>query len=379
VVPGTFDGGGGGVSPFKRTSGVYALYIPRRSGGVVQRTCGTKDAKLAKAMGRMVRTLRDQRRWDVLDAIDAGTLTVPAAWDAYSMNRLDDAVAAAHDERLLPIAKRWLASLTVAPRTHAVYRGKVDRIIPADLTVAQFTPGWVRDTIAALPVTSGTKGQYLHVLTSLADYCVAHGHLESNRLRERGLVPRHRTNAPRVLWKEEADDVRLVNAAPEPERSYFALVHATGAERDAALVMVRRDLDLDAATCHIPGTKTRTRDRRGVPIEPWALPILRAHVAGLLPDAPLFPGLTRDHLNRAHRAARTVAKLDGYQLRDARHSYAVRAILRGEPIWKVSKWLGHANLGITARVYTQFNLADALDAIGAPNATAHATSRRRTS
>jgi hypothetical protein len=27
------------VSPFKRFSGVYALYIPRRSGGVVQRTC----------------------------------------------------------------------------------------------------------------------------------------------------------------------------------------------------------------------------------------------------------------------------------------------------------------------------------------------------
>lgn len=340
------------MSPFRRASGVYALYIPRRSGGVVQRTCGTKDAKLAKAMGRMVRTLHDQRRWDVLEAIDAGRLTVADCWDAFAMNRLDAAVAKAHDERLAPIAQRWLDSLNVAPRTVALYRGKIARIVPPDLTVAQFTPGWVRDTLAALEMTSGTKAQYLHVLTALADYCVAHGHLEANRLRERGLVPRYRTNAPRVVWKTEEEDQRLVNAAPEPFRSYFALVHATGAERDAALSMRRRDVDLDEWTVHIPGTKTRTRDRRGVPVEAWARPIVAAHCRGLLPDALLFPTLRRDAVNRAHQEAREAVELAGYQLRDARHSVAVRAILRGEPLWQVSKWLGHANLGITARVYT---------------------------
>jgi integrase len=361
------------MSPFRRASGVYALYVPRRSGGVVQRSCGTKDAKLARAMGRMIRTLHDQRRWEVLEAIDAGRLSVADCWDAFSMNRLDAALAAAHDVTLRPIAERWLETLQAAPRTVAGYRSKVSAIIPEQLTVAQFTPGWVRDTLAALDVTSGTKAQYLHVLTALADYCVAHGHLDANRLRERGLVPRYKSNGPRVMWRPEADDRRLVDAAPEPFRSYFALVHSTGAERDAALAMRRRDIDTSDWTVHIPGTKTRTRNRRGVPVEAWARDILAAHLRGRLPDALLFDGLTRDQVNRAHRDARTAAKLDGYQLRDARHSYAVRAILRGEPIWKVSKWLGHSNLGITARVYTQFQLEEAMAAV---DATVHATRRR---
>jgi integrase len=361
------------MSPFKRSSGVYALYIPRRSGGVVQRSCGTKDAKLAKAMGRMVRTLHDQRRWDVLEAIDSKRLSVAEAWDAFAMNRLDAAVARAHDVRLADVAARWLDSLAAAPRTVAGYRGKVAAIVPEDLTVAEFTPGWVRDTLSTLDVSSGTKAQYLHVLTSLADYCVAHGHLAANRLRERGLVPRYRTNPPRVVWRTAEDDRRLVDAAPEPYRSYFALVHATGAERDAALAMRRRDVDLDAWTVHIPGTKTRTRDRRGVPVEAWARPILARHVRRVVPGALLFPDLTRDAVNRMHRTAREAVGLDGYQLRDARHSYAVRAILAGTPLWQVSKYLGHANLGITARVYTQFQLEDAMAAL---DATAGATSRR---
>ena len=75
-------------------------------------------------------------------------------------------------------------------------------------------------------------------------------------------------------------------------------------------------------------------------------------------------------------AARTVAKLAGYQLRDARHSYAIRALLRGEPLWKVSKWLGHSNMAITAKVYAQFDLDDALAASTELNrrATSRATS-----
>lgn len=365
------------MSPFKRASGVYALYVPRPQGGVVQRSCGTRDAKLAKQMGRMVDQLKSQRRWDALEAIDDGRLTVGAVWDAFTMNRLDALVAAADDRPLAPIAAQWLETVQVAPRTLLVYRGKVGRIIPDDLTVSQFTPGWVRDTLAALPVSSGTRAQYLHVLTSLADYCVAHGYLAANRLRERGLVPRHKTNAPRVTWKTAADDQRLVGAAPEPYRTYFALVHGTGAERDAALMMRRRDVDTADWTVHIPGTKSRTRDRKGVPVDAWARPIVAAHCRGLLPDALLFPDISRAQVNRQHLAARAAAKLDGYQLRDARHSFAVRHILAGTPLWQVSKYLGHANLGITAKVYTQFELEAAMAVLG--NTTKSATARRATS
>lgn len=343
------------MSPFRRGA-YWSLYIPRRAGGVVQRATGTTDRALAGRMGRMVDVLRDQRRWDILEAIDQKAVSVGEVYDAYAIQALDALmarVAAADVPMALDLVDRWVGTLRQAERTVAAYAQKVRALLDETVRVTDLTPGWVTDRLATLPHTPATVRQYAHALSLFCRYLRGHRLLDSNPVRD---VDLPRGTGKRAIWKTEAEDRRLVDAAPEPLRSYFALVHSTGAERDAALAMVRRDLDLTAGTCHIPGTKTRTRDRKGVPIEAWALPILRAHVAGLLPDAPLFPTLTRRAIASAHVDARTAAKLPGYQLRDARHSVAVRAILRGEPIWKVSKWLGHANIGITAGVYAQFDL-----------------------
>jgi integrase len=355
---------GGSVSPFKRGA-FWSLYVPRRSGGVVQRATGTTDKKLADRMGRMIETLADQRRWDVLDAIDAKRVTVPEVWDAYAMNGLDTLMARASAVNLAHLVEPWLASLHHTPGTIAGYRTKIEALIPASLLAADVTEGWIVDRITAIPFTGTTKGLYLAVLTLFLDYAVAHRAMPTNPARNKALVKRPRPNPARRVWKSAADDLRLVNAAPEPFRSYFALVHATGAERDAALRMRRRDVDLTAWTVHIPGTKRATRDRRGVPVDSWARPLVSALCAGKLPDALLFPGMRRTVLNYAHRDAREAVGLDGYFLRDARHSFAVRHLLAGVPLWKVSKWLGHNNVKTTAEVYTRFELDEAMEMLGA--------------
>lgn len=364
------------MSPFRRGK-YWSLYVPRRSGGVVQRACGTTDANLAKAMGRMVDTLADLRRWDVLEAIDAQHITVSQAYDAYAMNSLDALMARAKAEaapEALDYVPRWLATLRKAPRTVVAYEQKVRAMLGEGCKVSAITSGWVADVLGAMPHTPATVRQYAHAFGLFCRYLKGHGLLTDNPVRD---VDLPKGTNKRVRWEPEASDRRLVDCAPEPFRSFFALVHSTGAERDAALAMVRSDLDLTAQTVRIPGTKNKNRDRKGVPMEAWAVPILTAHCKGLLPDAPLFPTLTRSTANHAHLQARTAAKLDGYQLRDSRHSYAVRAILRGEPIWRVSKWLGHANIGITASVYAQFDLEAAqaeLNQHAAPRATRRATS-----
>lgn len=365
------------MSPFKRGA-FWSLYVPRRSGGVVQRATGTTDKALAGRMGRMIDVLQDQRRWDVLEAIDRRAVTVGEVYDAYTMNGLDALLArlaAAAVPDALEYVDRWIGTLRKAPRTMAAYEQKVRAVLGDGVKLTALSAGWVTDRLATLPYTPATVRQYAHALSLFCRYLKGHRLLAENPVRD---VDLPRGTNTRAVWKPEADDRRLVDAAPEPFRSYFALVHATGAERDAALAMVRRDLDLTAATAHIPGTKNKNRDRKGVPIEPWALPILTAHVRGLLPDAALFPTLSRNTVNKAHREARTAAKLPGYQLRDARHSYAVRAVLRGEPIWKVSKWLGHANIGITAGVYAQFDL-EAAQAELNQHARPSRTTRRATS
>lgn len=363
------------MSPFKRGA-YWSLYVPRPSGGVVQRATGTTNKALADRMGRMIDTLADQRRWDVLTAIDARRVTVAEVWDAYCVNGLDALMARAGAEALGPRIDDWVATLPNAKGTIVSYEHKVRTIVPVDMLASELTAGWINDTIAALPHTSGTRQQYLHALSLFVDYCVGHGLLPANPIHQRGLVRRPKTNKPRKVWHFEADDLRLVNAAPEPFRSYFALIHGSGAERTAALAMRRRDVDTTAWTLHIPGTKNEHRDRRGVPLDEWARPIVAAHCKGLLPDALLFPTLTSSQVNHVHAEARAAAQLHGYQLRDARHSFAIRHLIRGVPLWKVSKWLGHANQMITAKVYTQVDLeaATAYEAELNRRATRRATS-----
>jgi integrase len=313
----------------------------------------------------MIETLADQRRWDVLEAIDAKRVTVPEAWDAYCMNGIDALMQRASAVNLAHLVEPWLASLHHTPRTVSAYRTKIETLIPDVLLASDVSEGWVVDRITAIPHTGTTKGMYLAVLTLFLDYAVAHRAMPTNPARNKALVKRPRPNPPRKTWKSAADDLRLVNAAPEPFRSYFALVHGTGAERDAALMMRRQDVNLTTWTVHIPGTKRLTRDRRGVPVDVWARPFVAALCAGKLPDAPLFPGMRRTLLNYAHRAAREAVQLDGYFLRDARHSFAVRHLLAGTPLWKVSKWLGHSTVKTTAEVYTRFELDEALEMLGA--------------
>lgn len=352
------------MSPFRRGK-YWSLYVPRRSGGCVQRACGTTDSALAKKMGRMIDQLADLKQWDALEAIDRKLITLPEAWDAYCHGSLDSAIADKGTPTLASFIDRWENTLQVAPRTKVQYVQKVRTLIPETMKASAFTAGWCADVIAQLPYTSGTRAFYLNALSVFADYLVAHAVVAMNPMRQPGLVRRPRTNKPRKVWHTEDRDLALVNATTHPLiRVYFALVHSTGAERDAALNMRRRDIDTATWTAHIPGTKNKGRDRRGIPIESWSHTILAAHCKTLLPDALLFDGLTRDIVGKAHVDSRKAINLPDYQLRDSRHSYAIRALLRGEPLWKVSKWLGHSNLNITAKVYADFGIDAALDALG---------------
>lgn len=361
------------MSPFLRGK-FYSLYVPRESGGVVQRACGTTDVKLARAMGRMVDVLADGRRWEILRALDERTVTLGEAYDAFVANDLDGLLARkarAAEPAVSTFLDAWLKTLHNAPRTKASYEQKVRHLITEGLTLSHLTRGWVADRLATLPHRAPTVRQYAHALSLFCQYLMDHDRIPQNPV-ARVRLPKGKSK--RTVWKSADDDLRLVNAAPSPFREYFALVHASGAERDAALAMLRSDLDLEAGECHIPGTKTATRDRRGVPIDAWALPILRRYVKGMLPGAKLFPTLTSKMVNTEHVAARTAAKLPDYQLRDARHSFAVRHILAGRPIWLVSKWLGHSNIAITAAVYADFGLEAALAELNR-HTTPRATSR----
>ncbi|WP_188130667.1 tyrosine-type recombinase/integrase [Paraburkholderia panacisoli] len=43
------------------------------------------------------------------------------------------------------------------------------------------------------------------------------------------------------------------------------------------------------------------------------------------------------------------AKIDGFTLRDLRHSFATRLAQHGVPIERIRKWLGHSSIQQTLR------------------------------
>ena len=130
--------------------------------------------------------------------------------------------------------------------------------------------------------------------------------------------------------------------------------------------MVRRDVDLERLVAHVPGTKTASRNRYEVIIEPWAKPYLERHLALFELTQPpswapidtdtalLFPGVTRYQVYWAHKQACKARRIDGLTVHDARHSLAVCWRKQGIPLESIAAQLGHANVLQVATIYGRF-------------------------
>lgn len=337
----------------------WYLHVPRQSGGFVQRTTGTSNKRVAKRMHMMVRELYDARRWDALGLLASGRCSMGALYDAWTAHAVDAFVGREASPKWATMVDGWLRSLTIGDATRVAYRRQVTAILPADARVTDITSGVLRDAFATLDVTSGTRATYFAAVSSFLHYLVGHDLLAVHPMAEKSKVPRPKKDKPRTMWMTGPEDLRLCLAAPSPLREFFALVHSTGAERNAALAMTRADVDLERWEVHIPGTKTGTRDRYGIPVDVWARPLLAPYVRAVL-HGPLFPTLSRWFVNRGHKAAREAAGLPGYQLRDARHSVAIRwHVLDGVPMYDVAERLGHSNQTMAITVYTRTVLREA--------------------
>jgi len=352
-----------------RRGAVYYVHVKTMDGRVMQRSTRTTDATVAKRMRRMVHELTDGRRWDALGLVTAGAVSLPSLYDAWAAKRLDALVYEHASPRWASLVDAWLDSVDLRPDTRRMYRMQVGAVLPADGRVASITTGAIRDGLAALPVSPATRRNYLAAVQSFVGYLLALDLLADDPTKDRRKLPRPKKGKPRTVWMTREEDERLCLAAPSPYREYFALVHGTGAERNAALAMTRADVDLEHGVCRIPGTKTATRDRRGVPIDGWALAILRPYVRAIV-AGPLFPTLTAIGVHRAHLAARKAVGITGYTPRDARHSVAVRWLVQDRvPIWEVAERLGHADMTMAIRVYTKTVLRDAARRLGVADST----------
>jgi integrase len=357
----------------------WFVAVPTRSGRV-KRSTRTTHRATARAIERMLEELgpKGLRAWDLLDRVEANTLTLGTLFDAFRNNDLDGLRARLADVDLGDHVDGWQQWLgdRVKRDTIEHYVTQLRTLIvegmpyPRSRFTATAIANWLASRTALVqkrkpstksptrrkadpspkPVSGATKRKYRAAAQSFAAYLVEIGVLSTNPVRD---VNTPKQAKPRVVEIALADVKRIVDGAQQPYRALFALLYGAGVEISAALACTEADVDSVNREIRARGTKTHTRDRVARVAE-WAWPYLEKHVETLMPGERLFRGLDRWHVGAVHRERLRVLALPHHRVHDARHFYAIRAIRAGTPYELVARQLGHANVQMVATIYGRF-------------------------
>jgi integrase len=335
--------------------------VPTRTGCWIKRATGTADSGLARAIARMLDELgpEGRREWTLLDAVAENRVSVADLYDAYSANDLDGLRARLVDCDLSELVAPWLDALRarVAPDTAKTYALYVRSLIPEGGRFPRSTLTYQKLTqwLATRPVGRSTKRKYHAAMSVFCEYLRGVGALERNPMRD----VRAPAAAPPRMRYLALDQMRaLIDAQAEPYRTLSALLHGSGMEVSVALALKRRDVEPERREIRARGTKTKARDRQ-VKVAEWAWPYVHEHVRALLPNALLFPGVNRWTASDKHRDACKALGIEDYQLKDSRHSYAVRAIRAGAHFEHIAQQLGHVDTTMVVKVYGRFRPSEA--------------------
>lgn len=343
------------MSAFRKGKGkVLQIYVGSVA-GYKQRSTGTTIPAEARKIERMCETLRDAQEWELLDRVLAGKLTLRDLYAAHIANALPTLKARFNDVDLADYLdgwQEWVVSNGGTEQTAATYRAQVDTIVGESFELAELTRPEISKWLTELEgITTGTRRKYLYALKSFIRYLNEIGIIDSDPTAG---VRSPKKNPARLRWETQANDERIVKAAPADYRALFAFIKSTGAEVSAALGTLRRDVDLDEGLAHIRGSKNERRNRHEAIIEPWAIPFLREHCRTLTANAPLWPAITRYTAHDQHQATCLALEIEDYTLRDSRHSWAVRCRKSGGSLEAIAEQLGHKSILMAATVYAVF-------------------------
>ena len=196
--------------------------------------------------------------------------------------------------------------------------------------------------------------RYLDVLKAI----LRKAHFEWGALLRLPAIKGLKVQNAKLRFLDEQEEARLMAASPEHLQRLLVFLLGTGARRGEALNLTWDAVELSgnrrAAALF---RKTKTGVARRVPLPEQVRELL------LLMRSKAPKGEQRvfvwkdstgavvpfDSVKRSFDTARKEAKLEGVSLHTMRHTYASRLVMRGVPIYNVSKLLGHSKIQMTMR------------------------------
>jgi integrase len=332
------------------------------------RSCGTTDARTARAIQAMLDALgpTGARAWELLARVTGGEVTLIALFDRYQECGRDVAKlrASLDDVDLVPYIQTWANALHSPARGLARdsalhYISATRDLIPSHrpLLRSQFTAAYCSAWVSQMQCSPGTIRKRVVGARDFANWLVSSGVLSASPLSSIQLPPPGR---PRTRWLTTAQLLQLASTKTPAYRDLDLVLGATAMDLSTALSVIRADVDLDAMSIRARGTKSHTRDRV-VLVASFAHEALQARCESLHQNLRVFHDIP-DRWTAADAHRRAVAELvaagetwiDGYWLRDHRHSWAVRMARVGTPFRIIAEGLGHANEVLVARIYARY-------------------------
>lgn len=302
---------------------------------------------------------------------------------------------------LVDAGRHWLAQMArpgsgKGTRTHYDYSRSFNRIIDVEgsslrgLTLAQANdPQRLRGFLqrAADNNGSGSAQTAKSVLAGIIGYAVQNGVLPTNAVRQVGVVKslttrkderdrqramtrNERDHSISYAYERAADDDLNPRSKRKRETTadLVAFLAGTGVRIDEARSLLWNDLDLDRSAVRIRGTKTERSDRN-LSLPTWLRAKLVQRIERLRLEAGYevhadeyvfaAPGSIIDNTHKwdaSNSSSAVRAILDGADLPWAiphtfRRTVATLLHQAGIPISRIADQLGHADPGMTARVY----------------------------
>lgn len=339
---------------------MYKLRVYHPDGRRRNCSLGTESLATANIITRWVQTLFDDRRWDVLDAIITGKVSLQHAYDNRGEAELKALLAALTELNIEPLVAKWHTEKSKARKGAASadrYQLQVRRLIlpSKPYPASQFSRKVIDDHLRKLDVDDPTRNRHRAAFMSFAKYLVRGDFITTNVVRDiEGWSEGH----GRMIYHERDMAQRIIAALPQPYAAMEALMCGAGLELQAIKHLKVRDVDLEKGTVLANATKTGWRRRLCRIVEPWTINYIRPALVDKVPAAPVFPGITSQSALRRHDVACTAAEAERGTLHDWRHTHAVLMLRAGYRPTVVAHQLGHRDTNLVWRRYGRFVVDD---------------------